>query len=95
MSGWRAGLIAGGVFVLLAGLCFLIPPSPLYDDSGPDPAPAPALPENTWVEHLPVDGRLVTCIFRSNYGISCDWANALPLDAGSTTQPIAPSTPTQ
>jgi hypothetical protein len=52
----------------------------------------PTLPQNTWVERLPVDGRLVTCVYYSAYGISCDWAGARPLDAGSTI-PAVVSTP--
>ena len=91
-TGWRAGLLAATAVALLAGTCVLIPPSPFYDE--PEPDPAPVLPENTWVEHLPVDGRLVTCVFRSSYGISCDWENARPLNE-STTQPSAPATPIQ
>jgi len=77
--------IAAAIAVLIAGACSLIPPSPLYTDEA-DPDPAPTLPTSTTVEYVPVEGKLVVCIFRSAQGISCDWANARPLDAGATTQ---------
>jgi hypothetical protein len=78
------------VVVVIAALSFWL--IPVGGESGPEPEPI-QLPPNTWVEHLPVDGRLVTCVFRSNYGISCDWANARPLDAGVTTQTTPESPP--
>jgi hypothetical protein len=82
--------IAAAIALVLAGVCFLIPPSPLYPD-GSDPNPAPTLPASTTVEYVPVEGKLVVCVFRSNYGISCDWANARPLDAGTTAHAVPPN----
>jgi hypothetical protein len=79
--------IAAAIALVLTGACFLIPPSPLYPDEA-DPNPGPTLPATTTVEYVPVEGKLVTCIFRSSQGVSCDWANARPLDVGTTTHRV-------
>ena len=80
----RSAVIAGLVAAAIAIACILTP-SDFLDPTGSDPTPGPTRPAGVEIEHIPVDGRLVTCITRSSQGISCDWANARPLDAGSTT----------
>ncbi len=74
-------VIAAAIAVVLAAMCILAP-SDLFGGKPPQPRESDR-PADIEIEHIPIDGRLVTCITRSSQGISCDWANARPLDAGS------------
>ena len=74
-------VIAAAIAIVLAAMCILAP-SDLFGGKPPE-TQAPDRPPGVEVEHIPVDGRLVTCITRSSQGISCDWANARSLDAAA------------
>lgn len=75
---WRAiGAVAVAVGVV-GGCTILCPPAAKTE------APGPKLPQNTWIEQVPLpDGRTALCIFRTN-AIWCDTPVA------PTTQPATP-----